>query len=76
MENSQIVYSACSHSGAVRASSYTFTGITRGVVLEVARENGIPVQERPIQVEELLEVVLRALTAADEGRTEDDAAAG
>jgi D-alanine transaminase len=28
-------------------------GITRGVVLEVARENGIPVQERPIQVEEL-----------------------
>src|SRR3990167_9151061 len=31
MENSQIVYSACSHSGAVRASSYTFTGITRGV---------------------------------------------
>lgn len=28
-------------------------GITRGVVLEVARENGIPVDERPIQVEEL-----------------------
>jgi D-alanine transaminase len=29
-------------------------GITRAVVLEVARENGIPVEERPIQVEELL----------------------
>lgn len=28
-------------------------GITRGVVLEIARENGIPVCERPIQVEEL-----------------------
>jgi D-alanine transaminase len=28
-------------------------GITRGVVLEIARENGIPVAERPIQVEEL-----------------------
>jgi len=28
-------------------------GITRGVVLEVARANGIPVQERPIQLEEL-----------------------
>lgn len=28
-------------------------GITRGVVLELARENGIPVEERPIQVEEL-----------------------
>jgi len=31
-------------------------GITRGVVLELARENGIPVQERPIQVEELATV--------------------
>ena len=28
-------------------------GITRGVVLEVARDQGIPVEERPIQVEEL-----------------------
>ena len=28
-------------------------GITRGVVLEIARENGIPVHERPVQVEEL-----------------------
>ncbi len=28
-------------------------GITRGIVLELAREAGIPVQERPIQVEEL-----------------------
>lgn len=28
-------------------------GITRGVVLELARENGIPAEERPIQVEEL-----------------------
>jgi D-alanine transaminase len=28
-------------------------GITRGIVLEMARENGIPVQERPIQIEEL-----------------------
>ncbi len=28
-------------------------GITRGVVLEIARANGIPVAERPIQVEEL-----------------------
>jgi D-alanine transaminase len=28
-------------------------GITRGVVLELARAEGIPVQERPIQVEEL-----------------------
>jgi D-alanine transaminase len=28
-------------------------GVTRGVVLELAREEGIPVAERPIQVEEL-----------------------
>ena len=28
-------------------------GVTRGVVLELARANGIPVEERPIQVEEL-----------------------
>ena len=28
-------------------------GITRGVVLELAREQGIPVEERPIHVEEL-----------------------
>jgi D-alanine transaminase len=28
-------------------------GITRGVVLEIARERGIPCEERPIQVEEL-----------------------
>lgn len=28
-------------------------GITRGVVLEVAREIGLPIEERPIQVEEL-----------------------
>lgn len=28
-------------------------GITRGVVLELARKNGIPVEERPILVEEL-----------------------
>ena len=31
---------------------------------------------KPIQVEELLEVVLRALTAADEGRIDDEAVAG
>ncbi|MDP2957429.1 MAG: D-amino acid aminotransferase [Longimicrobiales bacterium] len=31
----------------------TLPGITRSVVLEIARENGIPVEERPIQVEEL-----------------------
>ena len=30
-------------------------GITRSVVLEVAREHGIPLEERPIQVEELPE---------------------
>jgi len=30
-------------------------GISRGVVLEVARENGIPVRERPIYVEEIVE---------------------
>ena len=29
------------------------SGITRGVVLEIAREQGIPVAERPIQLEEL-----------------------
>ena len=34
-------------------SQLVLNGITRGIVLELARENGIPVQERPIQVEEL-----------------------
>jgi D-alanine transaminase len=34
-------------------TNYILPGITRGVVLEVARDNGIPVEERPIQVEEL-----------------------
>jgi len=34
-------------------TNHILPGITRGVVLEVASDNGIPVQERPIQVEEL-----------------------
>ena len=34
-------------------SNLVLSGITRGVVLEVARAQGIPVEERPIQVEEL-----------------------
>ncbi|MGD8319265.1 MAG: D-amino acid aminotransferase [Gemmatimonadota bacterium] len=35
------------------ATNVILPGITRGVVLELARENGIPVEERPIHVEEL-----------------------
>jgi D-alanine transaminase len=35
-------------------TNHILPGITRSVVLEVARDNGIPVQERPIQVEELI----------------------
>ncbi len=35
------------------ATNVILPGITRGVVLELARENGIPVDERPILVEEL-----------------------
>ena len=35
------------------ATSHILPGITRGVVLEEARAAGIPVEERPIQVEEL-----------------------
>lgn len=35
------------------ATSHILEGITRGVVLEEARIAGIPVEERPIQVEEL-----------------------
>jgi len=34
-------------------SNLVLSGITRGVVLEIARELGFPVQERAIQVEEL-----------------------
>ncbi len=34
-------------------TNLVLSGITRGVVLEVARAQGIPVEERPIQVEEL-----------------------
>ena len=34
-------------------SNTILPGITRGYVLELAREMGVPVQERPIQVEEL-----------------------
>lgn len=33
--------------------SYILPGITRSVVLDIAREAGMPVEERPIQVEEL-----------------------
>lgn len=35
------------------ATNVILPGITRGVVLELARENGMPVDERPILVEEL-----------------------
>jgi D-alanine transaminase len=35
------------------ATSHILPGITRGVVLEEARAAGVPVEERPIQVEEL-----------------------
>lgn len=35
------------------ATNLILAGITRGVVLEVARAEGIPVQERAVQVEEL-----------------------
>jgi D-alanine transaminase len=34
-------------------TNYILPGITRGVIMDVARDNGIPVQERAIQVEEL-----------------------
>lgn len=34
-------------------TQHILPGITRGVVLELAREGGIPVEERPIMVEEL-----------------------
>lgn len=34
-------------------TGHILPGITRGVVLEEARETGIPVEERPIQIEEL-----------------------
>ena len=36
-------------------SNFILPGITRSVVLELARANAIPVVERPIQVEELLD---------------------
>ena len=35
------------------ATQAILAGITRGVVLDLARDQGIPVEERPIQVEEL-----------------------
>ncbi len=34
-------------------TNHILPGVTRGVVLELAREAGLPVEERPIQVEEL-----------------------
>lgn len=34
-------------------TNHILPGITRGIVLELARENGIPVEERPIMVEDL-----------------------
>ena len=34
-------------------TGYILAGITRGIVLEEAREAGVPVEERPIQLEEL-----------------------
>ncbi len=34
-------------------TGYILPGITRGVVMEEARAAGIPVEERPIQIEEL-----------------------
>jgi D-alanine transaminase len=34
-------------------SNVVLPGVTRGLVLELAREAGLPVEERPIQVEEL-----------------------
>ena len=34
-------------------TGHILPGITRGVILELAAENGIPVEQRPIQVEEL-----------------------
>lgn len=37
------------------ATNVILPGITRGVVLDLARRNGIPVDERPILVEELAE---------------------
>ena len=36
-------------------TGHILPGITRGVILELAAEHGIPVEQRPIQVEELAE---------------------